>query len=215
MVETTGLADPAPVLHALMTSDLVLDRYALNGVVTVVDATAGEATLDRFPEARAQAGVADLLLVSKTDLADAGTADRLRARLGALNPNAPLRDASDAGPDDIFALAAQDVALKAPEVADWLRFEPHGHDHDHDPNRHGSDITAFCFTGAEPVNPWDVQDTIETLQTRSRPRPLAAEGHRLPRRGPGDTRWSCTRSSTSCIRRRGSTAGRTPRARRG
>ena len=94
MIETTGLADPAPVLLSLMTSDLVIDRYALNGVVTVVDATAGEATLDRYAEARAQAAVADLLLVSKTDLAEPDAAARLArpaCGAGAERPGARVR----------------------------------------------------------------------------------------------------------------------------
>lgn len=172
VVETTGLADPAPVLQALMTSDLVIDRYALNGVVTVIDAATGAATLDRFAEARAQAAVADLLLISKTDLAPDTAA--LDARLAALNPNARRLAAADASPADVFGLAAVDVALKAPEVADWLRFAPPpqaghqdhrpDHDHDHDPNRHGPDIEAFCYAGSAPVGPWDVQDLIEDLQ---------------------------------------------------
>jgi G3E family GTPase len=166
-IETTGLADPAPVLQSLMTSELVIDRYALNGVVTVIDATAGDATLDRFPEARAQAAVADLLLMSKTDLAAPSATARLRTRLAALAPNAPVRDAAATDAPDVFGLGALDPALKPPEVAAWLRFAPrHGHhDHDHDPNRHGEDITAFCFTGSEPVNPWDVQDALEAMRT--------------------------------------------------
>lgn len=167
VVETTGLADPAPVLHTLMTDDLVIDRYALNGVVTVIDATSGATTLDGFLEARAQAAVADLLLLSKTDLADGAETETLRLRLAALNPNAHLADAATTTADQVFGLAAFDPALKPPEVADWLRFEEARghHGHAHDPNRHGTDITAFCFTGPDPVNAWDVQDVIETLQT--------------------------------------------------
>ena len=168
VVETTGLADPAPVLHALMTSDEVIDVYALNGVVTVVDAVNGAATLDRFAEARAQAGVADLLLVSKADLADPGDAETLRARLAAANPNARILDAGAAGAADVFGLAAFDPALKPPEVADWLRFEaaPHAHGHSHAVNRHGADIEAFCYEGAAPVNPWNVQEFMGALSDR-------------------------------------------------
>ncbi len=179
VIETTGLADPGPVLNALMTSDLVIARYALNGVVTVVDAATGAATLDRFAEARAQVGVADLLLLSKTDLSpeDAG----LRARLRAMNPNARVMEAREAGPADIFGLAAFDPALKAPEVRAWLRFERgnggeghshghhRGHDHAHDPNRHGDDVSAFCYVGAAPVNAWDLQDVIDTLSNELGP----------------------------------------------
>lgn len=170
VIETTGLADPGPVLNALMTSDLVIARYALNGVVTVVDAATGAATLDRFAEARAQVGVADLLLVSKTDLAPEDA--ELRARLRTMNPNAAVMDARAAGPGEVFGLAAFDPALKAPEARDWLRFErddghSHGHDghrHAHDPNRHGDDISAFCYLGAAPVNAWDLQDVIDGLR---------------------------------------------------
>ncbi|TPE53907.1 CobW family GTP-binding protein [Amaricoccus solimangrovi] len=170
VVETTGLADPAPVLRALMTSDEVIDLYVLNGVVAVVDATTGAATLDRFAEARAQAGVADLILISKTDLADPAETAALGARLGAANPNARMIEAAGAGAADVFGLAAFDPALKPPEVADWLRFEaPATHEHPHAVNRHGADIEAFCYEGAAPVNPWNVQDLIGTLQDRLGP----------------------------------------------
>lgn len=164
VIETTGLADPAPVLHALMTSDLVLERFALNGVVTVVDAASGGATLDRFEEARRQAATADLIAISKADLASEAETQALAARLGALNPNAVVARAAELGGAEVFGLAAFDPALKPPQVADWLRFAPHHHAHAHDVNRHGADIAAYCFTGAEPVGPWDVQDMIETLQ---------------------------------------------------
>lgn len=164
VVETTGLADPAPVLHSLMNSDPMTEAYALNGVATLVDATTGAETLDRFAEARAQAGVADLLLISKTDLASPGEAETLRERLGALNPNARLIDAAEATAADVFRLAALDPALRPPEIADWLRFDPHEHHHAHDRNRHGADIEAFCYTGATPINPWDAQDLIGALQ---------------------------------------------------
>lgn len=168
VIETTGLADPAPVLNSLMTSDLILERYALNGIVTVMDAATGASSLDRFEEARRQAAVADLILISKTDLAAPDGVAALEARLRALNPNAAIAAAAEAAPAAVFGLAAFDPALKPPVVADWLRFEPaqaaHGHHHDHDPNRHGADIAAYCVAGPDPVNPWDVQDAIEALQ---------------------------------------------------
>jgi G3E family GTPase len=152
VIETTGLADPAPVLHALMTTEMIRERYALNGVVTMVDAVTGEDALDRFEEARRQAAVADLILLSKTDLARDPASRRdlagLRARLAALAPNARVLDAAAAIPADLFALAAFDPALKPPAVADWLRFEAAGgrdhaghahdrrHDDGHDQGRH-------------------------------------------------------------------------------
>ncbi len=85
VIETTGLADPAPILHALLYHPYVAMRYALQGVVTVVDAVNGDGTLDAHPEALRQVAVADRLIVTKTDLAG-GSAERLRARLARINP---------------------------------------------------------------------------------------------------------------------------------
>src|SRR5262244_4448468 len=87
-IETTGLADPAPILHTLMTDPIVAARYMLDGVVTTVDAVTGEATLDRQPEAVKQAAVADRLLLSKTDLAAPAAREEIEARLTVLNPSA-------------------------------------------------------------------------------------------------------------------------------
>ncbi len=68
VIETTGLADPAPVMQTFMTNDIMLESFALNGVVTVVDAASMADTLERYEEARRQVGVADLIVISKTDL---------------------------------------------------------------------------------------------------------------------------------------------------
>ena len=70
VIETTGLADPAPILHTLISDPLVAARYSLDGVVTTVDAVNGAGTLDRQPEAVKQAAVADRLLLTKADLAE-------------------------------------------------------------------------------------------------------------------------------------------------
>jgi G3E family GTPase len=185
VVETTGLADPAPALHALMTSEIVRERYALNGVVAVVDAATGGDALARFDEARRQAATADLIVISKTDLAAPEAVAALRDRLAAMNPNAAVRRAAETGPQEVFALAAYDPALRPPVVADWLRFAAaearrradaaaagRGGD---DPAAHG-DVTAFCFVGAEPLDAWDLQDAIETVQAALGPDLLRLKG---------------------------------------
>src|SRR5246500_2631079 len=89
-IETTGLADPAPILHTLMTEPIVSARYILDGVVTTVDLVNGAATLDRQPEAVKQAAVADRMLLTKTDLSQPPARRALEARLDALNPSAPV-----------------------------------------------------------------------------------------------------------------------------
>src|SRR5437762_7197465 len=86
VVETSGLADPAPILFTFGADPMLDHRLRLGRVVTVVDAVTGEATLARFAEAARQAAVADALYVSKTDLTPFG--DTLAARLDALNPAA-------------------------------------------------------------------------------------------------------------------------------
>jgi G3E family GTPase len=100
LIETSGLADPAPILHALMTDRDIAQHHAIDGIVTVVDALHGEAALDRHPEARRQAALADCLLLSKTDIA--GPAEALRERLAALNPGAALHVSGDVTPGLLF-----------------------------------------------------------------------------------------------------------------
>jgi len=95
-VETSGLADPAPILAALMSDGALAGRFAIGAVATLVDAELGEATLERHPEARRQVAMADRILLTKTDRAAPSAA--LRARLGALNPAAtPIQGPVDAG----------------------------------------------------------------------------------------------------------------------
>ncbi len=98
VIETTGLADPGPILQTLMSDRRVLRHFALDGVVTVVDAVAGIATLDAQAEAVRQVAMADRLVLSKTDLAPPGAVAALTARLRALNPLATLLDAAELDP---------------------------------------------------------------------------------------------------------------------
>jgi G3E family GTPase len=99
-LETSGLADPGPVLYTLSADAFLEASLRLDRVVTTVDAIAASATLDRYPEAVAQAAVADLLLLTKTDLA--AVPDGLVQRLASLNPTAPIVDAADADVNDLL-----------------------------------------------------------------------------------------------------------------
>jgi G3E family GTPase len=103
LIETSGLADPAPILHALMTDADLVRFCSLDTVVTVVDALHGDGALDRHPEARRQAALADLMVLSKTDVG--GSAEALRARIATLNPGAALVLTQDVVPGSLFTAA--------------------------------------------------------------------------------------------------------------
>ena len=170
VIETTGLADPAPILHALMTDPIIGERYMIDGVVTTVDAVNGGDTLDRQPEALKQAAVADRLLLTKGDLADDRARMALEARLKALNPTAKLQAVAQGAvdPNFLFGLGLFDPETKSVDVRRWLREEAfneahdgadqhvHHHDEHHgshpDANRHDESIRAFCITRDKPIS---------------------------------------------------------------
>ena len=153
VIETTGLADPAPVLATLTGDPVLASVYRLDGIVTVIDAVNGGAHLDAHDEAVRQVAVADRIVLSKTDLADATD---LRIRLRRLNPGAPVIEPRHGAIDPAAILNAGlfDPATKTPDVRAWLdaeAFRETGHYH-HDPNRHDDHIQAFCVTLERPVH---------------------------------------------------------------
>jgi G3E family GTPase len=160
ILETTGLADPAPVLQTAMAHPYLVMRYRLDGVITVVDAINADATLDAHLESVKQVAVADRIVLTKTDLLDTPELqrdhERLIARLRALNPAAPILDAAagEATPERLIACGLYDPERKSPDVKRWLAAEAYaqqhaGHDHEHahhhDVNRHDDRIRAFAF----------------------------------------------------------------------
>ena len=174
LIETTGLADPAPVLHTIMFHPYLMLRYRLEGVVTLVDAVNGSSTLDAHGESVKQTAVADRLLLSKTDLVkDAAALDALKKRLHALNPAAQMMLVDQATPDNLFNIGLYDAASKTADVARWLNAEAvekaehnhhdhnhhhhghdhHHHDHGHDVNRHDARIRAHCLRSDKPLDP--------------------------------------------------------------
>lgn len=148
VIETTGLADPAPVMQSVMGNPVIAQNFELEGVVTVVDAVNGLATLNAHPEAVKQVAVADRLIVSKQTLADAGQLSALRARLAALNPRAPVSDGDAASVSSLSLLVngLYDPSSKIADVDRWLRDEiaadhhhhHHHHHHDHDHKHDGA-----------------------------------------------------------------------------
>ena len=90
VIETTGLADPAPILHTFLVDPYLARNFRIDGVVTVVDAATGPDTLDRQFEAVSQVAMADLLVLSKTDLVSKSTSGAFKIRLRTLNPTADI-----------------------------------------------------------------------------------------------------------------------------
>jgi G3E family GTPase len=129
IIETTGIADPAPVLDNLLHDNWVRARFRLDGVVTTVDAVFGMGQLDDHFEAVKQVAVADRILLTKTDLAPAATVAALRERLAALNPAADLITVTygEVDPAAIQNLGLWNAATQSLEVTRWLkpqRYQP-------------------------------------------------------------------------------------------
>lgn len=181
VLETTGLADPAPVLQTLMTHPYLVMRLRLDGVIAVVDAVNGLATLDAHPEAVKQAAVADRIALSKTDLVDtpdrAAAQSALIARLRNLNPAAPILDVArgEATARRLLDCGLYQPGGKIPDVARWLQEQAyadaasgdaHRHTHAHDINRHDDHIRAFSVASeaAIPAATFDMfLDLIRSL----------------------------------------------------
>ncbi|MDQ0321658.1 G3E family GTPase [Pararhizobium capsulatum DSM 1112] len=183
VIETTGLADPAPVLQSVIGNPILAQSYQLDGVVTVVDAVNGVSTLDNHEEAAKQVAMADRLVLSKATLASAEAIEALKARLLALNPRAQLIDGDTpfAGKAELFNCGLYDPTTKIADVGRWLQDEARhdhaghdhcGHDHDghdhhhhHDENRHGSDIRSFSIVHDRPIDPMALDMFIDLLRS--------------------------------------------------
>ena len=154
LVETTGMADPAPILHTLLADNRINDRCRIDGIVTTVDALLGETTLAEHHESQRQAAVADRLVLTKTDLADPARTGSLRNRLGALNPGATQLIAPVA-PDALFGAGPFDPQSSVGDIARWLG---DGHHH-HDGAIAGMSLTAETPLRIDRVVAW-IEDTI-------------------------------------------------------
>src|SRR5215470_16321441 len=191
IIETTGLADPAPVLHTVMVHPYLVLRYRLDGVVTLVDAVNGMATLDTHPEAVKQAAVADRLVLTKTDLLTTpeqrAEKELLIKRLHSLNPSAPVLDAAadEATPARLLDCGLYDPERKTADVRRWLAEEAyaqaHDHDHEHhdahhDVNRHDDHIRAFAIATDSAI-PMTILDLLlELLRSVHGPNLLRLKG---------------------------------------
>jgi len=186
ILETTGLADPAPVLQTAMAHPYLVMRFRLDGVITLVDAIHGSNALDEHAEAVRQAAVADRIVLTKTDLIDtpekAEALVQLRARLRALNPPAPILDAAagEATPARLINCGLYDPQRKIPDVARWLGEQAYTEDahhaHHHDVNRHDDRIRAFAFATEQSIAAATFDMFLDLLRSVHGPNLLRMKG---------------------------------------
>ena len=169
VIETTGLADPAPILQALLGHPAMVQSFVIDGVITTVDAINGLETLARHKEARNQVAFADRIVLTKTDLvADKKTLEPLVDELGKLNPTAEIlySDAAHCPPSALVNIGVFDLNKKAPDIKNWLgqEEEHEHHHHPHDVNRHSDTIHAFSLTHDRPVPYFALEAFIDLLR---------------------------------------------------
>ncbi|HEV7258166.1 MAG TPA: GTP-binding protein [Bosea sp. (in: a-proteobacteria)] len=202
VIETTGLADPAPILNVLINHPYLAMRFRLDGVVTLVDAVNAMATLDAHEEARKQVVAADRLVLTKSDLVpNLAELAPLRQRLALLNPGVALLG-PEAAASSLFGAGLYDLAQRPAEIGQWLARETlagsghghdgdhhhhhdhHGHDHGHhghghvhhDVNRHDASIRAFALTADMPIQQATVDLFWTLLRSVHGPRLLRMKG---------------------------------------
>jgi G3E family GTPase len=161
VIETTGLADPAPVLHTLMREPMLVARCQLEGVITVVDAVNGEATLDAHIESVKQVAVADRVVLTKLDLLSGREGEdqlfSIIARIRKLAPGARMLTThrNEATAERLFNMSLYDPASKSLDVKSWLQAEAHAahhRHHHHDVNRHDDHVRSFSFAEDRPIS---------------------------------------------------------------
>ncbi|MEW6436363.1 MAG: GTP-binding protein [Pseudomonadota bacterium] len=163
VIETTGLADPAPILHTLMIDKALTPHYRLQSLVTTIDTTHGNQQLDSHREAIKQAAMADRIVLTKRDLSTDAVQRALQQRLLSLNPSATVFTATLASGPSPNELFDQDFAVrdKTAEVHGWLEDEsdsdPHERSHHHHhhashQNRHDDRVNNFCLFCEAPLD---------------------------------------------------------------
>ena len=190
IIETTGLADPAPILHTLMTDHWLAHRFFLDGVICLVDAASGISTLNAHRESQRQAAVADRLLITKTDLVDEERLSRLASQLATINPAAEQlqvrhgdlpaehvigdglsarRHAADGWLRATSYVQVPSSPGRAPSDAGSLvsMVMPASGTAHTDPglSRHGERIRTFCFTVEDPIAPEILEDWLDLLMS--------------------------------------------------
>jgi G3E family GTPase len=164
LIETTGLADPAPIVQMLLNNPLVCRFVRLDSVIATVDAVFGGRQLDEHPQSVKQVVMADRLVVTKTDLAAQEAMDTLTDRLRSLNPAAPIQISQHGNIDPTFLFEAglYNSQSRSPELRHWLREDAYGHGHEG--HWHETGIAATCLTHDRPLAWGLVNDWLAALR---------------------------------------------------
>lgn len=194
VIETSGLADPAPVMQAFLSEPTLAGLYRLATVIVTVDAVNGGTTLDRHDESLRQVALADRILITKLDLVPEGeratAAAALEARLNRINPAAKISVIDDQSVDAVALIAAPGLDPMESDAAatKWLNlaaYEHHDHGHDHDGHdhdhghghhHHDSDIASFTFIREEPTSRYALQLLLSALEQNLGPNLLRVKG---------------------------------------
>lgn len=189
MIETTGLADPGPIVQSLITDDATARNFSLRGIVTTVDSISGSETLQEYDEARSQAAMADLLLVTKADMTEASV-DRVTRSLKALNPDADIHLVHNGKIDPGLIMnatgfegmpAGMRIAKVPPHTSnnthDHPHHEDHGHgQHDHAAHDHNWNIRSASIVIDQPIEWSAFRDWLDWITALRGPDILRVKG---------------------------------------
>ncbi|MCC5883815.1 MAG: GTP-binding protein [Halomonas sp.] len=185
IIETTGLADPAPILHTLMTDYWLAHRLALDGVICLVDAASGVSTLNAHRDSQRQAAIADRLVITKVDLVDEARLSRLAEHLSRINPAAEQLQVRH-GEVAAEQLTGGSLAKQQRRADQWLSAASYAQvtpaagsapmnagslvsmiapTSSPSLTRHGEQIRSFCFTVEQPIAAELLEDWLDLLMS--------------------------------------------------
>jgi G3E family GTPase len=196
VIETSGLADPSPLIQAFLSDPTLAGLYRIGAVVATVDAVNGPGTLDNHIESVRQVALADHILITKLDLVDPARVKEaeasLTARLRRLNPAAKISRIDDPAfsVGNLLRAEGLDPADTNADARAWLnaaayqQADAHHHDHDHDHDHddrdhhhlHDRDIASFCFTREAPIAREALRLLLDALQQNLGPNLLRVKG---------------------------------------
>lgn len=178
IIETTGLADPSPILTTLISNEKIFQQYKLQGTVTTVDAVNALHTIEKHREAKRQIAVADLILLTKQDLVSDETLTQVQQQIRQLNPAASIQQAVQGVTafDALLDLDHIELVQSTTPLASWLNFgavqfeslDPNRssallRSTDTEPSTHQHSIKAYCYQIERPVTLWAIQLWLDAL----------------------------------------------------